>query len=184
MKPIFKLFLLSFVILFTGCYSAQKNTPEQQAERERIAKEKLVLGAVCPPRADEEAWRKQTVDQMRSSRNIPSVDFEFDSIILEHSSYETLEKVAQIMVANRNLKLVVEGHTDFVGSFEYNDWLSSARANAIKSFLVSRGVNSESIKTYGYGKRRPITSDDSPAGRACNRRVEFVLTTRHWDAIY
>ena len=89
------------------------------------------------------------------------------------------------MTADRSMKLIVEGHTDEVGTDEYNDWLSSARAMSVKSYLSSRGVHPDSIKTYGHGKRRPlIRLDDDPEARACNRRIEFTLTTRHWETVY
>lgn len=174
--------LLSICAVFlTGCYSA-----ERKADKEvKKDSDKFTLSALCPERANEDKWRKQSVDQMRESRKIPSVDFEFDGIVLVPSSYEVLDKVAAIMVANRSMKLIVEGHTDEVGTDEYNDWLSSARSNAIKSYLSSRGVYPDSIKTYGHGKRRPLVkADDSPEARACNRRVEFTLTTRHWETVY
>lgn len=174
--------LLSICAVFlTGCYSA-----ERKADREvKKDSDKFTLSALCPERTNEDKWRKQSVDQMRESRKIPSVEFEFDGIVLVPSSYEVLDKVAAIMVANRSMKLIVEGHTDEVGTDEYNDWLSSARSNAIKSYLSSRGVYPDSIKTYGHGKRRPLVkADDSPEARACNRRVEFTLTTRHWETVY
>ncbi|MDR0646251.1 MAG: OmpA family protein, partial [Elusimicrobiota bacterium] len=92
--------------------------------------------------------------------------------------------IATIMTANRKYKLIVEGHTDTVGADDYNDWLSKARANAIKAYLVSRGVFADSVTTYGHGKRLPLVNDDSPDGRACNRRVVFTLTVRGWETVY
>ncbi len=176
----FVLLLSVFAVFLSGCYSA-----ERKAGEPKKASDRFTLSAICPERANEDKWAKQTVDQMRESRKIPSVDFEFDSIVLVPSGYEVLDKVAEIMVANRAMKLIVEGHTDEVGSDEYNDWLSSSRSNAIKSYLSSRGVHPDSIKTYGHGKRRPlIKHEDSPEARACNRRVEFTLTTRHWNTVY
>ncbi|WP_428065281.1 OmpA family protein [Candidatus Proelusimicrobium volucris] len=167
-------------ILLGGCYSAERKNKEVKRDSDLFT-----LSALCPERANEEKWRNQTVDEMRASRKIPSVDFEFDGIVLVPSSYEVLDKVAAIMVADRSMKLIVEGHTDEVGSDEYNDWLSSARSNAIKSYLCSRGVHPDSVKTYGHGKRRPLIKiDDSPEARACNRRVEFTLTTREWNTVY
>lgn len=177
----FLLLLSVCAVLLSGCYSNGRkgdNEPKKDSDR-------FTLSALCPERSKEEKWAKQTVDQMRESRKIPSVDFEFDSIVLVPSAYEVLDKVAAIMVANRSMKLIVEGHTDEVGTHEYNDWLSSSRSNAIKSYLASRGVHPDSIKTYGHGKRRPLIKvDDSPEARACNRRVEFTLTTRHWNTVY
>ena len=165
-----------FSALISGCMNSGK--------KETKVNDKFTLSAICPERADEERLRKQTVEEIVKSRKIPSVDFEFDGIILLPSGYEVLDKVAQIMTADRRYKLVIEGHTDEVGSDEYNDWLSSARANAIKSYLVSRDVYADSIKTYGYGKHFPLVKSDTPEARACNRRVKFVLTTRPWAMVF
>ena len=170
------LFLMFFSLLISGCMNSGK--------KETKVNDKFTLSAICPERADEERLRKQTVEEIVKSRKIPSVDFEFDGIILLPSGYEILDKVAQIMTADRRYKLVIEGHTDEVGSDEYNDWLSSARANAIKSYLVSRDVYADSIKTYGYGKHFPLVKSDTPEARACNRRVKFVLTTRPWEMVF
>jgi outer membrane protein OmpA-like peptidoglycan-associated protein len=172
----FKLFLVFAAgALLAGCASAPKEEAAQKkynnpiVEREMKKNEKLA---------------KQTVRQMARSRQVPSVDFEFDSIHLAPTAYPTLDKVAEIMNANRFLKLIVEGHTDTVGSHEYNDWLSAARAMSVKSYLVSRGVYPDSIQIYGYGKRYPLTKDDSPEGRNANRRVRFIFTDRHWQSVY
>jgi outer membrane protein OmpA-like peptidoglycan-associated protein len=168
-------------VLFCGCYGGQKKTKDAAAAGDEAAYTK---SGICYMRVDEDRWRKQSVEQMRESRKIPSVDFEFDSIVLKHSSYEVLDKVAAIMKGDRRYKLIVEGHTDSVGTDDYNDWLSKSRANAIKAYLVSRDVYSDSITTYGYGKRLPLVRDDSPDGRACNRRVVFTLTVRNWETVY
>lgn len=168
-------------VLLGGCYSAEKKQ-DNDVQREN---DNFTLSALCPERSKEDRWRKQTVDQMRESRKIPSIDFEFDGIRILPSSYEVLDKLAAIMTADRSMKLIVEGHTDEVGTDEYNDWLSSARAMSVKSYLSSRGVHPDSIKTYGHGKRRPLIKlDDDPEARACNRRIEFTLTTRHWETVY
>jgi len=127
---------------------------------------------------------KQSSGDMLRSGQIPSVDFEFDSIRLAQSAYPILDKVAAFMVPHREIKLIVEGHTDYIGTDEYNDWLSAARAMAVKSYLVSRGVYPDSVKVYGYGRRRPLTLDASPAGRQTNRRVKFTITNRNWEAVY
>jgi outer membrane protein OmpA-like peptidoglycan-associated protein len=167
-------------ILLGGCYGAQKKDQPPAQEKENT----FTKSGICYMRSDEDRWRAQSVEQMRDSRKIPSVDFEFDSIVLESSAYQTLDKIAKIMTGNHRYKLIVEGHADSVGTDDYNDWLSKARANAIKAYLVSRDVYSDAITTYGLGKRMPLVKDDSPAGRACNRRVVFRLTIRDWETIY
>lgn len=171
------LFVLLISVLFTGCVNSSTT-------KEGKVNDKFTLSAVCPQRADEDRLRSQSVEDIIKSRKIPSVDFEFDGIALTPSSYGILDKVAQIMTSDRRYKLVIEGHTDEVGSDEYNDWLSSARANAVKSYLVSRDVYADSIKTYGYGKHQPLVKSDTPEARACNRRVRFVLTTRPWEMVF
>jgi len=68
----------------------------------------------------------------------------------------------------------ISGHTDFVGAKAFNKRLSEKRAAAVKSFLVSKGVDTRRIKTVGYGEERPLASnDDEKEGRSLNRRVEF-----------
>lgn len=72
-------------------------------------------------------------------------------------------------------KIVVEGHTDSQGSDSSNQALSERRAQAVVSFLVSRGVSAEQIRAQGLGESRPIADNNSPEGRANNRRVEIVI---------
>lgn len=173
-----KIFLpLFLVMLFCACTSGQNKSYEEQEEL-------LTNSALCPSRKDENKWAKQTPKEMKESNKIPSINFEFDSTVIKNSSYEVLDKVAEVLKTTPKIKLVIEGHTDIVGSYEYNDWLSGARASAIKDYLVSRGVPSESIKTFGHGKRMPLTKDDSPEGRACNRRVILKFTNRSWGSVF
>ena len=72
-------------------------------------------------------------------------------------------------------ELVVTGHTDRVGAVAYNDALSQRRAQAVASYLTSRGVSSNRLMTVGGGERYPVASNDTDAGRAQNRRVEISV---------
>lgn len=103
--------------------------------------------------------------------------FEFDKALIRPESFELLEQVAKVLVAHPEIGHVrIEGHTDRVGSAMYNRELSLARANAVKTFLVERGqVAGERLSTRGFGFDRPIASNDDDAGRAQNRRVEFLI---------
>ena len=74
-------------------------------------------------------------------------------------------------------KVVIEGHTDSAGSAEYNQGLSEARAAAERRYLASReGLPAAVIESHGYGKSRPIASNDVEEGRQKNRRVEIIVT--------
>ena len=173
-----KLFLpLLVVALFCACSGNQNLNYDGEEDL-------LTNSALCPSRNNEKKWAKQTAKEMLESNKMPSINFEFDSTVIKKSSYDVLDKVATVLQTTPKIKLVIEGHTDIVGSYEYNDWLSGARASAVKDYLVSRGVESESIKTFGHGKRKPLTTADTPEGRACNRRVTLRFTTRDWNAIF
>jgi len=89
---------------------------------------------------------------------------------------EKLAKIAGIVSSNPGLKLDVEGHTDNVGSDEYNQQLSEKRAQSARDYLVSQGVPANSIAASGFGKTTPVESNDTPQGRKRNRRVEIVVS--------
>lgn len=86
-----------------------------------------------------------------------------------------LENVATALKASSGGTIVIEGHTDSQGRRDYNLALSQARAEAVRSFLTSRGVPAEALRAVGVGPDRPIADNRSAEGRANNRRVEIVL---------
>ncbi|GAX60515.1 outer membrane protein and related peptidoglycan-associated (lipo)proteins [Candidatus Scalindua japonica] len=72
------------------------------------------------------------------------------------------------------MKVRIEGHTDDIGSMKYNMDLSSKRAQAIKDYLVGKGIDPSRITTIGLGYTQPIADNDTPEGRALNRRAEII----------
>jgi outer membrane protein OmpA-like peptidoglycan-associated protein len=74
------------------------------------------------------------------------------------------------------LKLQVEGHTDSVGSADYNQRLSENRAASVRAYLVDSGIAPNTIGTTGFGETMPVASNDTPAGRQQNRRVELIVS--------
>lgn len=89
---------------------------------------------------------------------------------------EKLNDVAQAIKDQGYKKIVVEGHTDSRGSPAKNEALSLERAQEVRSYLISQGIESSKIEARGYGERRPVATNDTPEGRANNRRVELVVT--------
>lgn len=126
----------------------------------------------------------QSVLSMVYSKEIPPIDFEFDSAKLKPSSYIVLDKVAEILLRYPRIKLIVEGHTDDIGDDEYNYWLSMKRADAVKEYLVKKGIYPDFIRIRGYGKKKPLIKENSDKARALNRRVEFKLTGRSWETVF
>lgn len=102
--------------------------------------------------------------------------FDFDSSTLKPGAYSELDRVAQVLNRYPETHITVEGHTDAIGSLQYNQQLSERRALNVKEALVSRGVHPARISTIGYGETRPIASNDSEAGRQLNRRVTILIT--------
>jgi OOP family OmpA-OmpF porin len=106
---------------------------------------------------------------------LKGVSFDTGSVTLLPEAHRTLRLVADAMRANRRLVVEVGGHTDSVGDAGVNLRLSRRRADAIRLFLVSEGVDPERISATGYGEARPIDDNNTAAGRANNRRVEFKV---------
>jgi len=107
---------------------------------------------------------------------LEGVKFKTDSDELLPDSYEKLDAVAELMESNENYKLTIDGYTDNTGSSEHNHTLSYKRAEAAKARLIVDGIAGSRITTHGYGEERPVANNDTPEGRAKNRRVEFIIS--------
>lgn len=103
------------------------------------------------------------------------INFEYGKSFVLPSNLIVLDKAVSIMQSNPNLVMLVSGHTDNVGTFATNMKLSLERANAVKGYLVSKGVDKDRIVTVGYAYERPISDNNSEQGRATNRRTEMKL---------
>jgi outer membrane protein OmpA-like peptidoglycan-associated protein len=108
--------------------------------------------------------------------NMSDVLFKTGSFELLGGARERLAKVSGIVLAYPSLHLEVEGHTDSVGTDEYNLTLSQRRAQAVRDYLVQQGISDSNIVSRGLGKAGPVASNDTPEGRQQNRRVELVLS--------
>jgi outer membrane protein OmpA-like peptidoglycan-associated protein len=149
--------------------AAQADAQRQQAEAEKVQlRERLraQLNAVLETR---ETARGLIV-------NINDVLFDFNKYTLKPGAREKLAKVSGILLAYPGLKLQLEGHTDSVGSDDYNLNLSQQRADAVRDFLAEQGVSTANISAVGMGKADPVASNDTAAGRQQNRRVELVVS--------
>jgi len=98
--------------------------------------------------------------------------FEFNSIVINPDSKESLKMVAERLKKNSSYRIQIEGHTDEKGPEVYNQELSEKRANSVKKYLVKNGIKASNIKTQGFGKLNPITDNSTEEGRSKNRRVE------------
>lgn len=107
---------------------------------------------------------------------LKNVQFRFNEYALLEESFPELNKVADILKFNKTWKVVIMGHTDDVGSDEYNMDLSLDRANSVAEFLIKNGINPTRLKIQGFGKQAPIKKGQDETTRAINRRVEIRFT--------
>lgn len=170
--------LCLFTLSLAACAA---NRPQEEADIPVVPQRDPIIAQES--KKNDKLFR-QTEAEMLESRKLPDITYKFDSIRPPEYSYEFLDKLANILKTNPSLKLIIEGNTDVVGDKDYNYWLGAARATAMKSYLVSRGVQADRIRIHSYGADRPLTLDNSPEGRWTNRRVHFVLTTREWQSVY
>jgi outer membrane protein OmpA-like peptidoglycan-associated protein len=94
---------------------------------------------------------------------------------LKSGASRKLDQLAQFLAAHPERRVQVDGFTDSVGPDAYNEDLSRRRADAVKSALLSRGLDASRISTEGYGKSYPVASNTDSGGRQLNRRVEVVI---------
>ncbi len=104
-----------------------------------------------------------------------NLQFETGKSVIKPVSFPSLDALAELMVRKPNFKLLIEGHTDNVGSAKMNLSLSEKRAKAAKDYLVSKGANAANITSKGYGMTKAVATNDTPEGRQQNRRVEFTV---------
>jgi outer membrane protein OmpA-like peptidoglycan-associated protein len=165
---------------------AQQQTAQLEADRARQAAEDANRG-----RQQAEAEKIELRDRLLRQLNLiletrdtarglivsmADVLFDTGSYTLRPGAREKLAKVAGIVLSHPGLNLEIEGHTDSVGSDEYNQRLSEQRAMAVRDFLAEQGIPATSVAAKGFGKGMPVASNDTAAGRQRNRRVELVVS--------
>ncbi|MGB6976149.1 MAG: OmpA family protein [Gammaproteobacteria bacterium] len=103
------------------------------------------------------------------------VTFRTNSADINSGFYPALNSVAKVFKKYSNTNIVISGYTDDTGGDAYNQQLSEQRAASVGSYLVSHGISPNRVFTQGFGKRNPVASNHTAAGRAKNRRVEITV---------
>jgi outer membrane protein OmpA-like peptidoglycan-associated protein len=165
---------------------AQQKAAQADADRARLAADEANR-----LRAQSEQEKAALKEQLRQQLNMiletrstarglivqmNDVLFDTAKYTLRPAAREKLAKIAGILLAHPSLKLEVEGHTDSVGGDDYNQRLSEQRAATVRDYLVQNGIGMNNVSAIGFGKTRPIASNDNSAGRQQNRRVELVVS--------
>jgi outer membrane protein OmpA-like peptidoglycan-associated protein len=149
--------------------AAQSEQLRQQAEKEKQELRARLLQQLNSILATHDSARGLIA-------SMSDVLFKTGSFELLSGARERLAKISGIVLAYPSLHLQVEGHTDSVGSDDYNQQLSEKRAGAVRDYLIQQGISADAIEARGFGKTEPVASNDTPEGRQQNRRVEMVIS--------
>jgi len=127
-----------------------------------------------------DALNSQTISVYRDARgtilSMSDILFEFGKADLKPELRENLSAIGAILQSLlTNSNIIIEGHTDNVGSAATNKKLSEQRANAVMQYLIERGIDKKRLKSVGYGLEKPVADNKTEEGRAKNRRVELVI---------
>jgi len=112
------------------------------------------------------------------SYKLNDIYYEYDSDRLTPQSKLVIEEFVVFLLENPNIKVAIHGHTDNVGGAEYNKSLSERRAKSVYDYLIENKISSTRLSYEGFGFARPVASNDTPEGRALNRRTEFVIVSK------
>ncbi|MDX1628001.1 MAG: OmpA family protein [Fulvivirga sp.] len=166
-----------------GQYAFKVMNPQPQTYRLSIEADGYVFRNIDVevPAATKEAQRIERNVNLRRLKTgtrsvLRNIYFDFNKATFKDESYDELNKLENMMASNPGMEIEIAGHTDNIGPKSYNKQLSLRRANAVKEYLVNKGIDPRRIKTVGYGEERPLASnDDEKEGRELNRRVEFKV---------
>ncbi|MDH5680018.1 MAG: OmpA family protein [Spirochaetota bacterium] len=107
--------------------------------------------------------------------NLGELLFDFNSHTLKKDTIRELDKLARLLMKYDHYNLTVEGHTDSIGKSDINQRFSEQRARNVRDYLVQKGVSPNSVRSKGFGAKKPVDSNTTPAGRSKNRRVEITI---------
>lgn len=162
---------------------ARERQAQRHAERARSATERAESATARAESLEQRAGelREQLADLKAKETDrgfvvtLGDVLFATDEATLKPGAYSTIDRLANLLKESADRKILIEGHTDSVGTAEYNQQLSEQRAAAVQAALLERGVAATQIRTVGRGESTPIASNNNPGGRQQNRRVEVVF---------
>jgi outer membrane protein OmpA-like peptidoglycan-associated protein len=136
---------------------------------------KETISVYIPPKVVTKKIKIVEADQGLKINLTSKVLFDSGRNVLKAAGFDSLDEVVKVIKAYPENKVSIEGHSDSVGSAQYNKKLSLNRAQAIKDYLVGKGVEAERLDVKGWGEERPVASNRTRAGRMANRRVEIII---------
>jgi OOP family OmpA-OmpF porin len=169
--------LLAATVFAAGCATQEEPAPAPAPQPEPVQQAPAPMAAPAPaPAPKPKPAPKPVAEKVTFAADVL---FDFDKSTIKPEAKSRLDSLAS-KISNINLEVVIAiGHTDSVGTDEYNQKLSVRRAEAVKAYLTSQGIETNRVYTEGKGEKQPVASNKTRDGRAKNRRTEVeVIGTR------
>jgi outer membrane protein OmpA-like peptidoglycan-associated protein len=154
--------------------AAQAAAAESERQKQEAIRQKEEMRARLLAQLNQVLQTRDTARGLIVS--MPDVLFDFNKYTLKPEARERLARISGIVLAYPDLKLDIEGHTDSIGSDEYNQTLSEKRADAVRGYLISSSVSPDHVSAVGLGKADPVGDNSTAAGRKLNRRVDMIVS--------
>ena len=139
-----------------------------------VDKDGCPLPVVAPAAAPAPAALAPVVAPAPAKLVLTGVNFDFDMAVIRPDDVDKLDRDVATLKEWGNVKVEVAGHTDSIGTDEYNMGLSQRRADAVRNYLVDKGIPAERLTVKGYGESQPVNDNTTSEGRFGNRRVELI----------
>jgi len=133
----------------------------------------LVIGLITAGCAKEEVKVEQK--ERGTTITLEDINFAFGKAELMPGAKQTIDPLVEVLKKDSKRNVLIEGFTDSIGNDQYNMKLSLQRANAVRDAITAKGISAGRITTKGYGEQFPVESNETPAGRQKNRRVEIII---------
>jgi peptidoglycan-associated lipoprotein len=162
-----------------GTTSEIKPSPETEKSSRATGAEDITTKQLPRETVQEKTSNKAaTAESQQSAIELRSmtedIHFDFDSYSIREEAKPVLKRLSDILSADKNVRIVVEGHCDDRGTTEYNLGLGDKRANSVKEYLLSMGIPANMVETVSYGKEKPLCAETTEDCRVKNRRAHFV----------
>jgi outer membrane protein OmpA-like peptidoglycan-associated protein len=146
-------------------------TPPEEPVVKAIPKPKPIPEPAVVEKVEEEV----VVPEVREKIVLRGINFDFDKSYIKPEFVPVLDEAVEILNATPDVKVIIEGHTCWIGTEKYNQGLSERRAASVCNYLVEKGISQNRLETVGYGEANPIADNQMLEGRRMNRRVEFKI---------
>ena len=155
--------------------SAKQEAQQARAEADQVRQEREAELDRMQKALSQIAETRRTALGLVMNLGEDTLRFDFDKATLRLENRELLSRIAGVLLTSKGYRIDVFGHTDDIGTDDYNLKLSQRRAQSVRNYLVEAGVDPEIISTKGFGKSSPRVPGTTPAARAANRRVEIAI---------